>query len=276
MTLHLHVRVQTNPHEQRGVLEHPRHVHAVPEAVSIVVVAPVVEEQRIVLVLAESHSGFLRRDGASFAAMAGQARSAVAAERLAFEESSSLEEVEQRPCLGRKGSDTRPGPADVTPCAVCVRNGTLILPRACHHPLVARALESVCAASVTSVSIETEARQNPPTTVIFNRCTGNLHSRVRTRGQVSARLVPTARRPNDDDFKALRDFSDEVYTSIRLVWIAATDPRRSTVHQNTDYKAFHESSASATTSPITARYSRFPIARDRLKRRSTSLARPSR
>ena len=82
MTLHRHIIVQANPHENGGVPEHPRDVRAVSEAIAIVVIAAVVDEERVVAVGEKAAPGVCRRDGSGFAAVAGEAGPAIAAEGL--------------------------------------------------------------------------------------------------------------------------------------------------------------------------------------------------
>ncbi len=98
MTLHRHIIVQANPHENGGVPEHPRDVRAVSEAIAIVVIATVVDEERVVAVREKAAPGVCRRDRSGFAAVAGEAGPAIAAEGLDFEESLTLEEFAQ--CFG--------------------------------------------------------------------------------------------------------------------------------------------------------------------------------
>ena len=78
--------MQADAHENGGVVEHPRDVPAVAEAVAIVVVAAVVDEERIVAVLAKAAPRVFRRDRSGLAAVAGHTGAAVSAERLALEE----------------------------------------------------------------------------------------------------------------------------------------------------------------------------------------------
>ena len=54
MSLHLDVGMQRNPHQDGGVLEHPRDVQSVAQAITIFIVAAVVHEQWIVRILAEA------------------------------------------------------------------------------------------------------------------------------------------------------------------------------------------------------------------------------
>ena len=54
MSLQFDVGMQRNPHQDGGVLEHPRHVPSVSKAVAILVVAAVMDEQGILGVLPEA------------------------------------------------------------------------------------------------------------------------------------------------------------------------------------------------------------------------------
>ena len=84
---------EPNPHQDRGVLQHARDVLSVSKAIAVLIVAAVMNEERIGRVLAEAGPRVRRRHGAGFAAVTRQAGSSVAAERLAVEEPLPLEEV---------------------------------------------------------------------------------------------------------------------------------------------------------------------------------------
>jgi len=71
---------QRNVHEDGGVIEHPRH------AMSVAVVAAVVDEQRVVRIGGEPALRVLRRNSARLVAVAREARAPIAAERFALEE----------------------------------------------------------------------------------------------------------------------------------------------------------------------------------------------
>ena len=91
--LQRHVLMQGNSHEDGRVAAHSRRVTSVTDAVSVFVVAPVMDEERIVPILAEPFPCVGRGHSSGFAAVAGQARAAVAAERLALEEALTLAPV---------------------------------------------------------------------------------------------------------------------------------------------------------------------------------------
>ena len=96
MPLHLDVGVQWYAHQEGGVFEHPGDVLSVAEPITIVIVAAVVDEERIIRVLAEAGPRICRRDRAGLAAVTGEAGPAVAAERLLVEEPRAFEKIDQR------------------------------------------------------------------------------------------------------------------------------------------------------------------------------------
>jgi len=72
--------MQRDPHQDGGVVEHAR------DAVSKSVVAPVMDEERIIRILAEALLRVLWGHGSCFTTVTGQTGAAVAAKRFALEE----------------------------------------------------------------------------------------------------------------------------------------------------------------------------------------------
>ena len=54
MVLHLDVVVQPNPHQDRRALQHARDVLSVAKAIAVLIIAAVMNEERIVRVAAEA------------------------------------------------------------------------------------------------------------------------------------------------------------------------------------------------------------------------------
>jgi hypothetical protein len=85
--------MKRDAHEDRRVREHPRHLVPVPEAIAIVIVAAVVDEEGILTIDPEPPARVLRRHRAGFHAVTGQTGAAVAAKRLLVEQTAPFEEV---------------------------------------------------------------------------------------------------------------------------------------------------------------------------------------
>jgi hypothetical protein len=79
-----------------GIGKHSRGTPPVSKPVAILVIASVVAEERIARVIREPQLGVLRRNRAGLLAVACRARPSVAAEGLALDQPSSLDEVAYR------------------------------------------------------------------------------------------------------------------------------------------------------------------------------------
>ena len=82
--------MQGNSHEDGRVTADSRGVTSVSDAVSVFVVAPVMDEERIVPILAKPLPCVFRGHRSGFSAVAGQAGAAVAAERFALEKALTI------------------------------------------------------------------------------------------------------------------------------------------------------------------------------------------
>src|SRR5262245_66607860 len=111
--------MQPYAHQNRGAVEHPRHVHAISKPITIVIVAAVVYEQRIVRVVLESLLRILWRHCSGLAAVTGLARAAVAGEGLLLEQPSAFlhrSHARRRTRVERRSERGRPSPRLREPC----------------------------------------------------------------------------------------------------------------------------------------------------------------
>ena len=156
--------MQRDPHEDRGVLEHPRHVPSVAEAVAVLVVAAVVKEQRIVGVSRGTAARASRGETVPVSRLWHVRQVRPLPPNVSRSKSRSpLEEVTGGLTQNRApASEPQPSwaeprwPADAMTSSPS-RPATTLSPDV--------AFAALCAPGVVSTMTEPEARQNTPTTI---------------------------------------------------------------------------------------------------------------